>query len=108
MHMAWYLFGQSKIFCIAVGVSQIIGAILIVIPRTRLIGALVLLPILANIFLIDVCFTGPALSIRLFGMILVDFAILYHSRCQVVSAWRYLTALDSRPSKSQRVSLYLV
>lgn len=71
-HLAWRLFAQSKTFSICVGLSQIVGSILIVIPRTRLIGALVLLPILANVFLIDVCFTtgmfGPALPLRLFMM----------------------------------------
>jgi uncharacterized membrane protein YphA (DoxX/SURF4 family) len=95
-YVAWYLFGQSKTFNIAVGLSQIIGSILILIPRTKLIGALVLLPILANIFLIDVCFTtgifGFNLPIRLAGMIFADLAILYHSREEVVAAWRSLTS----------------
>lgn len=36
-----------------VGLTQIGGAILIITPRTRLIGALVLLPVLVNIFLIS-------------------------------------------------------
>jgi uncharacterized membrane protein YphA (DoxX/SURF4 family) len=94
-HLAWRLFGQSKLFSICVGLSQIAGSILIVIPRTRLIGALVLLPILANIFLIDVCFTtgmfGPALPLRLFMMITADLLILYHSREQMITAWLALT-----------------
>jgi len=94
-YIAWYLFGQSRVFNIVVGLSQIIGSILILIPRTKLIGALVLLPILANIFVIDTCFTismfGVALPVRLSGMLLADLAILYHSRVEVKAALKSLT-----------------
>ena len=102
-YIAWYLFSQSKIFNVIVGLSQIIGSILILIPRTKLIGALVLLPILANIFLIDVCFTmnqfGFALPVRLAGMMMADIAILYHSRDKVIAAWTTLTTHETSGKK---------
>ncbi len=95
-HLAWHLFGRSAVFNWVVGLTQIGGAILIVIPRTRLIGALVLLPVLAHIFLIDVCFTmgmfGMALPIRLAGMLGCDLAILWYDREVVARAWRALVS----------------
>jgi hypothetical protein len=94
-YVAWYLFGQSKMFNALVGMSQIAGSIFILLPRTKLFGALILLPILVNIFLIDACFTtnmfGVALPIRLTGMIFCDLAILFHSKNEVIAAWRKLT-----------------
>lgn len=95
-HVAWYLFSLSKVFNIIVGSIQILGAFLIVINRTMLIGALVLLPVLFQILLVDVAFTtevfGSALPIRLSMMILCDFAILYYYKDRMILAWKNLTA----------------
>lgn len=75
-YLAWHLFSLSKVFNVVVGLSQILGAVLIVVNPTALIGALVLLPILVQIFLIDIAFTtsqfGYALPLRLAAMIFCD------------------------------------
>jgi uncharacterized membrane protein YphA (DoxX/SURF4 family) len=57
-HLAWYLFSLDKTFDIVIGLMQIIGAVLIVVNRTVLVGALLLLPILGQIFLVDLAFTS--------------------------------------------------
>ena len=49
-HLAWHLFSLDKTFDIFVGLSQIMGAVLIAINRTALVGALILLPILDKYF----------------------------------------------------------
>ena len=48
-NLAWYLFSLDKTFNVIVGITQIIGGVLIIINRTTLIGALILLPVLAQI-----------------------------------------------------------
>lgn len=94
-YLTWYLFSQGKLFNIVVGSSQIIGAILIVINRTVVIGALTLLPILIQIFLIDAISTismfGYALPIRLGCMVLSDLAILFYYKDRILLAWNTLT-----------------
>lgn len=94
-HVAWHLFSLSNTFNIIVGITQIVGAVLIVINRTLLIGALFLLPVLFQIFLIDVAFTtnvfGAALPLRLSIMILSDLAILYYYKDRMMQAWKNLT-----------------
>lgn len=94
-NLAWYLFGLNDTFKIVVATFQILGGILIIINRTALIGALVLLPILINIFLIDLSFTtealGSALLIRLIFMVLCDLAILWFYKERVWRAWVALT-----------------
>lgn len=94
-NLAWHLFSLDKTFDMVVGASQIIGAVLIVINRTTLVGALVLLPILGQIFLIDVAFTtdmfGAALPVRLSGMILADLLILYYYKDKIDLVWNNLT-----------------
>lgn len=94
-HVAWHLFSLSKTFNIIVGITQIAGAILLVINRTLLIGALFLLTVLFQILLIDVAFTtdvfGAALPIRLSVMLLSDLAILFYYKDRMKLAWKNLT-----------------
>ena len=94
-HLAWHLFSLDKTFDIFVGLSQIIGAVLIAINRTALVGALMLLPILGQIFLIDIAFTtsmfGAALPIRLCCMILSDLLILFYYKDKMILVWNNLT-----------------
>ncbi len=93
--LAWYLFSLSKSFDIIVGSLQIIGALLILINRTALIGSLLLLPILGQIFLIDLAFTtavlGPALPLRIGGMIVSDLLILVYYKDRMILVWHNLT-----------------
>ena len=50
----WYFFSHSYLFgCIIAG-FQIAGALLLLFRRTRLVGVFVLLPVLANILLMDI------------------------------------------------------
>jgi uncharacterized membrane protein YphA (DoxX/SURF4 family) len=56
-YVAWYLFGLDKSFDIFTGLAEIIGGLMIIYNRTLLIGAFILLPILAQIFIIDLAYT---------------------------------------------------
>ncbi len=50
----WYFFSHSYLFgCIIAG-FQIAGAMLLLFSRTRLVGVFILLPVLANILLMDI------------------------------------------------------
>ncbi|MFT6845005.1 MAG: putative membrane protein YphA (DoxX/SURF4 family) [Flavobacteriales bacterium] len=94
-YVAWHLFGRSPFFNVATGLLEIIGGILLMFNRTALIGALLALSILGQIFIIDVAFTtdllGFSLPFRIAGMILADIFILYYYRSKVVAAWKSLT-----------------
>ena len=94
-NLAWHLFSLDKTFNIIVGITQIIGGILIIINRTTLIGALILLPVLAQIFLIDLAFTtdtlGHSLTIRLGCMIFSDILILLYYKEKMILVWKNLT-----------------
>jgi len=93
--IAWHLFSLDKTFDLCLGFLQIMGALLIIFNRTNLIGALFLLPILVQIFLIDVSFTmnifGLALPFRIAGMILADLTILLYHKNKIHLAWISLT-----------------
>lgn len=50
----WTFYGHSYLFGCILGGLQIAGAMLLLFSRTRLVGVFVLLPILANILLMDI------------------------------------------------------
>lgn len=93
-YIAWYLF-DNKMFEWATGLGEILGAALIVFNRTAIVGALVLLPLIFTIWLIDLCFTtqlhGLGLVMRLSMMLLADVAILLYHKEKLLQAWRWLT-----------------
>lgn len=94
-NLAWHLFSLDKTFDVVVGITQIIAAILIVINRTVLVGALLLLPVLAQIFLVDLAFTveihGISLVLRLACMVLADLLILFYYKEKMILVWKILT-----------------
>ena len=62
-----------------VGIAEIVGGILIIIPRTRALGALIIFPVMVGIFLTNIVQDKSGLPIALiFGAIL--FWIMYENR----------------------------
>lgn len=51
--LTWHYFGYSPVYGTLLAVLQILAGILLVIPRTALAGALLILPVATNIVLID-------------------------------------------------------
>ena len=51
MELMWAFYGYSKAFALTIGIFEIIGGILILIKRTRIIGCLFTSTILVNIIL---------------------------------------------------------
>ncbi|MBE7653394.1 hypothetical protein [Tenacibaculum finnmarkense] len=56
MELMWAFYGYSKSFAITLGIFEIIGGILILIKKTRIIGGLFTSTILVNVILQDIYF----------------------------------------------------
>lgn len=54
--LTWYYFGYSPVYGNLLGLAEVCGALLLTFPRSTLLGAAILAPVLGNIVLIDVCF----------------------------------------------------
>ncbi|WP_411801221.1 hypothetical protein [Bacillus atrophaeus] len=54
--MVWEFFGYSRLYEIFIGVGETAAAILLLIPRTYTLGAVVFLPIIANVTMVNYCF----------------------------------------------------
>jgi hypothetical protein len=79
--------------------AEIIGGLMIIYNRTLLIGAFILLPILAQIFIINLAYTtdqfGYALPVRLAGMLICDLLVIVYYKERIVNAWQALTHLTT-------------
>jgi len=52
--LTWTYFGHSYAFACAIGLFQILGSVLLLYRRTKLIGVFTLLPVMLNICLLDI------------------------------------------------------
>lgn len=51
--LTWAYFGHSQTMALLIGITQIIGSILLLFKRTRLLGIFILIPIMLNINLVN-------------------------------------------------------
>lgn len=67
--LTWYYFGYSRAYGTLVALAEIGGGLLLLSRRTTLLGALVLLPVMLNVVLVDVFF-GIDLGALLMALLL--------------------------------------
>lgn len=108
-HISWYLFGMEQPFKYVIGILQIIGSILIVIEPLAILGAIFLLPIILQIFIIDISYVKMlGLSIRLFIMLLCDIYILYFYRDKLVAYFKTLIVFKNERAYQIKYWYYLL
>jgi hypothetical protein len=54
--LVWYFFGYSHVYSTFIALTQVLGGVLLMFRRTTLLGACVLLPVIANIIMVDIFF----------------------------------------------------
>lgn len=85
--LTWYYFGYSPIYKVLLAGVEIIGGILLVIPQTSLLAALILLPVAANILVVDILFGVAALPTALIVLVCVLIVITGHARALWSVVW---------------------
>jgi hypothetical protein len=110
--LTWYYFGYSKFYGNLIALAQIIGGVLLMFPRTTLLGSCLLLSIIANIILIDVFYAVDlgALLVALF----IEVALLIIVRPYVMELYdlfwlKQKSSLLTKPSpRMATIGKYLV
>jgi hypothetical protein len=99
--LAWTFMGHSYMYILFIGITQLIGAWFLLWQKTKLIGVLILLPIMVNIILFDILFldvyTALANAIIVFTMLVF---ILVFNKEKVTAIFQKLTSI---PPKSKVV-----
>jgi uncharacterized membrane protein len=99
--LAWTFMGHSYFYIMFVGIAQIIGAWFLLWNKTKLIGVLILLPIMVNIIVFDIIFLDvyPALANAIIVLLML-FLILFFNRELVKDTVIKLTNFQSKYSLS--------
>jgi len=97
--LAWTFMGHSYIYILFIGLTQLVGAWFLLWNKTKLIGVLILLPIMVNIILFDILFLDvyPALANAVIVFLLL-LSILYFNKDVVVESYQKLISI---PAKSK-------
>ena len=93
MNLMWAFYSFSKPYAVIIGVFEVLGAVLLMIPRTRIFGGFVLSSILINIILQDYFFkvhAGALANAILFQILIV--MILFKHRFKILDAFRTLSS----------------
>ena len=101
--LAWTFMGHSFYYILFVGLSQIIGAWLLLFNKTKLLGVIVLIPILLNIVVFDIIFLnayGALASAILYLSLLI--LILIFNKNKVIKAIQHLTSKSNNETKSRK------
>lgn len=108
--LAWYVFDHQP-FKIFIGISQIVAAALLLINRTVLLGAFLLIPIMVNILIIDLTIMSPgmahAFAYRLTFYLLLDVLVLWYHKQALIQIWQAIWH-HSSPTPVYRVWSYVL
>jgi hypothetical protein len=103
--LTWFYYGYSRVYASILGLTQIAGATLLLFRKTTLLGAIIMLPVMANILLVNIFIMvndyGPYfMSAVIFASMLI---ILWHQRAALLSVvWARQQAEPAEASPTHR------
>ena len=73
MHLLWTFMGASPIYSFFGGLAEIVGGILLVVPRLTTLGALICIGVVSNVFMLNLGYDVP---VKVFSLHLIVIATL--------------------------------
>ena len=103
MELMWAFYGYSKSFAITLGVFEVIGGLLILINRTRIIGCLFTSTILVNVIFQDIYFGVHlgALKAAILYQLLILIILLLNKDKLIMSIKTLLTPDKTEQTKTK-------
>ena len=111
MQLMWAFYAYSKTYAIIIGAVEILGAMLLILPRTRIVGGLLLSSVLVNVILQDI-FYGVNVGALIFAILfqIMILIIFYFHRNKIFEALKLLNVEGKllTPLKSFKNSLLFI
>jgi hypothetical protein len=99
--LTWYYYSYSHLYGTILGLTQIAGGILLLFRKTAMLGAAMMVPVMANIVMINIFFFigyGPqATSAFILACLLM---LLWHDRSTLFAC--FWTSQEPEPASSRR------
>ena len=77
--LAWVFMGRSFGYVLFIGIAEIIGALMLLFNKTKLIGTLILIPIMVNVIVFDIFFLneyGALSSATIYLLMLLSILLI--------------------------------
>ncbi|MEZ4797902.1 MAG: hypothetical protein R2785_12130 [Flavobacteriaceae bacterium] len=97
--IAWTFMGYSFWYVLFIGITQLIGAWFLLWNKTKLIGVMILTPIMVNIIMFDLIFLGvySALAISIIILMMLIMIMLFNKE-KIINIYQELISF---PPKSE-------
>ena len=107
--LAWTFMGYSQAYITFVGVSQIIGAVLLLFNKTKFLGIIILVPILLNIIVFDIIFLpdyGALASAIIYLFLLL--LILFLNKARLTKALKIFITVNKNEAKLYNIKVIII
>jgi len=105
--LTWFYFGYSRVYATILGLTQVVGATLLLFRKTTFLAAALMLPVMANILLINMFILvndwGPYFISALISTSLL--ILLWHQRAALFSL--FVAAQKREPVASTRAHVWI-
>ena len=93
--LAWVFMGRSYGYMLFIGIGEIVGALMLLFNKTKLIGAFVLIPIMVNVIVFDIFFLDEygALASAIIYLIML-LIILWVNKGKIIKVINTITHFD--------------
>ncbi len=101
--LAWVFMGRSYGYMLFIGMSELIGALMLLFNKTKLIGTLILIAIMVNVIVFDIFFLdeyGALASAVIYFIMLL--AILWINKEKITNVIKTLTHFDTLTKTSNK------
>ena len=105
--LAWVFMGRSYGYMLFIGLAEVIGAVLLLFNKTKLIGTLVLIPIMVNVIVFDIFFLdeyGALAGATLYLFMLIT--ILFINKEKLIVIFNDLINNKKLPKTSSKEKIY--
>jgi hypothetical protein len=104
--LAWFYYGYSHTYEVIIGLTEVAGGALLLFRKTALLGAALMLPVMANILMINMFFViGVGALCTSTFIFLSVLAVLWHHRHALVGVfWTDQTGEPARLRRYYRIT----
>ena len=109
--LAWVFMGRSYGYMIFIGLAEIIGASLLLFNKTKLVGTLVLIPIMVNVIVFDIFFLdeyGALAGATLYLLMLLTILVINKQKMNNILKELVSTKVHLKTSFKEKILKYLI
>ena len=109
--LAWVFMGRSYGYMLFIGLAEVIGAVLLLFNKTKLIGTLILIPIMVNVIVFDIFFLdeyGALAGATLYLLMLLTIIVINKEKISKVIAELVSTKMTPQISFKEKFIKYSI